>query len=121
MEPRPFDVFDARCPSREVLDHIVSRWGSLTLAVLRPGPLRFAELTRAIGGISDRMLSRTLKVLEVDGLVSRTSTGLQHVEYELTPQGVAVADALRGLIEALYGVMPAVLSRRPLATATARA
>lgn len=112
MEPPLFDVFDARCPSRAVLDHVVSRWGSLTLAALRPGPLRFAAIARAVGGISDRMLSRTLKMLEVDGLVTRATPGVQHVEYELTTEGIRVADALRELIEALYGVMPSVIGRR---------
>ena len=113
MEDLPFDVFSPRCPSREVLDHVVGRWGLLTLAALNAGPLRFAATARAVGGISDRMLSQTLKTLEADGLVSRAaSVGTQHVEYALTDPGRQVAEAAAGLIDALYGVMPRVLDRR---------
>ncbi|GAA2182070.1 hypothetical protein GCM10009785_19730 [Brooklawnia cerclae] len=113
MKPMPFNVFDARCTSREVLDHVMSRWGALTLVALRPGELRFAEIARAVGGISDRMLSQTLKILEADGFVTRTAPGVRHVEYGVTADGARVADALAGLIDAVYGVMPHVMEGRP--------
>lgn len=111
VDPRPFDVFATDCPSRSVLDHVTSRWGALTLAALRPGPRRFNDIARAIGGISDRMLSQTLKTLEGDGLVVRDQQpGGQRVQYALTPQGERIADATGHLIDALYEVMPVLLA-----------
>jgi DNA-binding HxlR family transcriptional regulator len=108
---RPFDVFNGACPSREVLEHVTSRWGSLTLAALSPEPARFGELRRCVDGVSDKMLSQTLKALESDGLVERRvqSTLPAHVHYRLTPSGEKVADAVKALILSLYGVMPAVM------------
>lgn len=107
----PFDVFRDDCPSRQVLEHVTSRWGALTLAALRPGPVRFGELRRCVDGVSDKMLSQTLKALEADGLVDRNvrSTSPPHVDYRLTPSGQEVAAAVASLIAALYGVMPDVM------------
>ena len=112
----PFDVFSTMCPSREVLEHVTSKWGSLTLAALRTEPARFGELRRCVDGISEKMLSQTLKSLEADGLVDRRvqSTMPPHVNYALTPIGETVADTVKHLIRALYGVMPDVMqARRP--------
>lgn len=108
---RPFDVFDGKCPSREVLEHVTSRWGSLTLAALSPEPARFGELRRCVDGVSEKMLSQTLKALEADGLVDRDvqSNLPPHVEYRLTPSGEKVAAAVKDLIVSLYGVMPDVM------------
>ena len=110
----PFDVFSTMCPSREVLEHVTSRWGSLTLAALSSEPARFGELRRSIEGISEKMLSQTLKSLEADGLVDRRvqSTLPPHVDYALTPTGQTVATAVKGLIASLYGVMPDVMKAR---------
>lgn len=111
---RPFDVFNGGCPSREVLEHVTSRWGSLTLAALRPEPARFGELRRCIDGISEKMLSQTLKALEADGLVDRRvrPTAPRHVDYALTSAGETVAEAVTALITSLYGVMPDVMRVR---------
>jgi DNA-binding HxlR family transcriptional regulator len=116
-DPRPFDVFDGGCPSREVLEHVTSRWGALTLAALSPQPARFGELRRCVDGISEKMLSQTLKALESDGLVDRQvrSTLPAHVDYVLTPAGETVADAVKALVLALYGVMPDVMRVRDTA------
>jgi len=57
---RPFDAFSPRCPSREVVDDVIGRWPALVLVALLDNPRRFADTARAVGGISDRMLSRTL-------------------------------------------------------------
>jgi DNA-binding HxlR family transcriptional regulator len=110
----PFDVFNGGCPSREVLEHVTSRWGSLTLAALGSEPARFGELRRCVDGISDKMLSQTLKALESDGLVERRvqSTLPPHVDYRLTANGERVADAVKALIASLYGVMPQVMQSR---------
>lgn len=108
---RPFDVMAGGCPSRAVLEHVTSRWGALTLAALTVEPARFGELRRHVDGISEKMLSQTLKSLEGDGLVARRvqSTLPPHVDYALTPAGEQVAAAVQALVLAVYDVMPEVL------------
>jgi DNA-binding HxlR family transcriptional regulator len=107
----PFDVLADGCPSRAVLEHVTSRWGALTLAALSTEPARFGELRRCIDGISEKMLSQTLKSLEADGLVVRRaqSTVPLHVDYALSPAGEKIAGAVQVLILAVYDVMPDVL------------
>lgn len=111
MEP-PFDAFSPMCPSRSVVDDVTARWPALVLISLLANPRRFAETARAVGGISDRMLSRTLATLTRDGLVLRTDHGEQHVEYQLTPAGTRIATALRSVVDAVYAAMPDVLAAR---------
>lgn len=88
-----------RCPVRDVLDRIGDRWSLLTLLTLRDGVLRFTELKRAIGDISQRMLAQTLRSLEQDGFVRRTvyPTVPPKVEYRLTDLG----SSLLGKVEPL--------------------
>ena len=111
QDARPFDVLAGGCPSRAVLEHVTSRWGALTLAALTAEPARFGELRRCVDGISEKMLSQTLKSLESDGLVDRRvqSTQPLHVDYALTPSGETVARAVKALVLAVYDVMPEVL------------
>lgn len=109
---RPFDAFSRRCPSREVVDDVIGRWPTLVLVALLDNPRRFAETARVVGGISDRMLSRTLTNLAADGLISRTEQGDQHVTYQLTDAGRHLATALEGVVAAVYDVMPQVLATR---------
>ena len=93
-DARPLaDVFAAGCPSRRILTHVGSRWGGLALVALRPGCLRFSELKRRIGGISERMLAQTLQSLEADGLIARRDHGEvpPRVDYRLTPAGAEIA------------------------------
>jgi DNA-binding HxlR family transcriptional regulator len=61
------DVMAPECPSRPVLQHLTSRWGTLVMVALAVGPHRFSALRRQIGGISERMLAQTLQELEADG------------------------------------------------------
>ena len=84
--PQKPDVLSERCPSRGILNHITSRWGVLVLIALQDKTLRFSELRRTIGGVSERMLSQTLKVLEEDGFIARKAYEVvpPHVEYSLT-------------------------------------
>jgi DNA-binding HxlR family transcriptional regulator len=115
VDELPFNVFDARCPSRAAFEHVTGRWGALTLGALRCyGPLRFRALRRAVDGVSDRMLSQTLGQLERDGLVHREDrhTNPPHVEYSLTPAGREVSDQVVALVRTLESVMPTVLSAR---------
>jgi DNA-binding HxlR family transcriptional regulator len=96
----PFDVFDAHCPSRTVLTDVAKRWSVLVLGALGDGPHRFGQLTARIDGISERMLSETLKTLRHDGLVQRSGT-----EYALTADGQLVADRAIALFASLYTVL----------------
>lgn len=107
----PFDVFQPNCPSRAVFGHVTSRWGTLVLAALLEEPRRFGELAQAIGGISDRMLSATLKDLVADRLVARDVTAPQRVVYSLTEPGRVVAEATAGLVAAVESAMPAVMGQ----------
>lgn len=96
------DVFSDKCPSREVLSHVTSRWGVLILVALKDGQThRFSELRRTINGVSEKMLAQTLKHLESDGFVLRTAFPVvpPHVEYSLTELGLAVSAHVVGLAE----------------------
>ncbi len=78
------------CPAvREVLNRVGDKWSVLIVGLLGPGPKRFSELRRAVEGISQRMLTLTLRGLERDGLITRTVEPSipPKVEYELTKLG----------------------------------
>ncbi|MFG2713809.1 winged helix-turn-helix transcriptional regulator [Streptomyces goshikiensis] len=114
VDPPPFDVFARACPSRETLEHVTGRWGSLTVGALREGPCRFNELRRRVDGVSEKMLSQTLQALERDGIVHREAqpTNPPRVDYELTPLGREIAGRLASLIHLLEGSMQQVLTAR---------
>jgi DNA-binding HxlR family transcriptional regulator len=86
---------------RDTLDRIGDKWSLLALAHLTGGPLRFGQLLRAMDGISQRMLTVTLRHLERDGLVSRTVYPVipPRVDYELTGLGQSLADAVLELCD----------------------
>ena len=93
-------VYAAACPTRLVLDRVADKWTVLVLGLLAKGPVRFNRLRREIEGVSQKMLSQSLKSLERDGLVSRkaTATVPVTVEYAITPLGrtlTSSVDALR--------------------------
>ncbi|GIG66760.1 winged helix-turn-helix transcriptional regulator [Phytomonospora endophytica] len=101
MDAEPInDVFVADCPGRHVLDHVTSRWATLLIGALAEGPQRFYLLRDRIGGISEKMLSQTLRVLARDGLVAREvePDSPPKVTYRLTPLGEELAAHLSGLI-----------------------
>ena len=93
------NVFNGKCSTRVVLDRIGDKWAVLILILLCQEPLRFNELRRRIDGISQKMLSQTLKSLERDGLVARTAfpTVPVTVEYRITPLGMTLHRAVDGL------------------------
>lgn len=97
---RKGDVFDADCPTRLLLDRIGDKWSVLVLLLLSERPGRFNELKRRIAGVSQKMLSQTLRMLERDGLVTRSvvATKPVSVTYAITPMGGELIDALRTLI-----------------------
>ncbi len=101
------DVFSRRCGSRLVLQDITGRWGGLTLAALRDGPVRFNALRRRVDGISDKVLAQTLRTLERDGFVVREAQSSlpARVEYRLTDLGVSVSRQLARLIDELETAM----------------
>lgn len=88
-ERLPPNVFAASCPTRRVLDRVGDKWAVLILILLSEETKRFNELRRLIDGISQKMLSQTLKSLERDGLVGRRAiaTVPVTVEYSITPLG----------------------------------
>ncbi|TAM01041.1 MAG: transcriptional regulator [Pusillimonas sp.] len=105
------DVLTPSCPSREVLSHLTSRWGVLVLIALLSGTMRFSQLRRKIGGVSERMLAQTLQLLESDGMVARHAYNVMppHVEYTLTPLGKEAAARVRELadwVETHYHLVP---------------
>lgn len=95
-----------------MFNHIASRWGLLLLVTLGEGPLRFHLLRDSIEGISEKMLSQTLKFLVRDGLVRRLvePTIPPRVTYELTPIGGELAAPLRDLVGRLGRRVPDILA-----------
>jgi DNA-binding HxlR family transcriptional regulator len=99
--PDGSEVFHSNCPARQVLDHITSRWGIWVLLALREKELRFFELRERIEGISEKMLSQTLRTLVRDGLVWREvePSVPPKVTYGLNEVGRGTADRLVGMFE----------------------
>jgi DNA-binding HxlR family transcriptional regulator len=91
-----YDAFLAACPSRQVLDRISDKWVTLVLVALADGPLRYRDLCQVIAGVSQKMLTQTLRSLERDGLVSRTLTPSvpARVDYALAPLGMSLMPAV---------------------------
>lgn len=112
--PRDGNVYAAQCPTRHVLDRIADKWTVLILALLAHRPLRFNTLLRHIEGLSQKVLSQTLKRLERDGLVARTAypTMPVSVEYALTPLGQTLAASVWPLIAWAESNIGAVLDAR---------
>lgn len=108
------NVLATNCPSRPVLQHLTSRWGTLVMIALATGPHRFAELRRKVGGVSERMLSQTLKDLEADGFVLRTAHAVvpPHVDYELTDLGQEAAKHVVALASWIEAALQEILSRK---------
>ncbi|MEU8931536.1 helix-turn-helix domain-containing protein [Streptomyces sp. NPDC048409] len=97
-----FDPYERGCPSRDLLDQIGSKWAVLVLGELgRNGTSRFGRLRQTLAGVSEKMLTQTLRTLERDGLISRTvyPEVPPHVEYELTALGQTLREPLKALTE----------------------
>lgn len=91
----------SECPLRDILDRVGDKWSVLVVILLRDGKMRFSRLRRSVEGISQRMLTQTLRQLERDGLVKRTvyPTVPMRVEYALTPLGCTLIAPLSALAE----------------------
>ena len=119
-----YDAFLAVCPSRKLLDRISDKWVALILAALGSGPecagepraMRYSELSRLLAGVSQKMLTQTLRSLERDGLISRTvaPTVPVTVSYELTELGLSLHQMMRGLKTWAETHMDDVLANRAM-------
>lgn len=97
-----YDAFDASCPSRQLLDTLGDKWASLVIVALGlGGRMRYSQLAARIAGVSQKMLTQTLRNLERDGLLTRTVTAAVpvRVDYELTPLGRSLLEPMRHLKE----------------------
>jgi DNA-binding HxlR family transcriptional regulator len=107
-----WNVFDDRCPTRLVLNRVADKWTVLIVARLARRTMRFGELKRDIAGISQKMLTQTLRALERDGLVARAvypEVPLR-VEYSLTPLGATLVSSLVQIKDWAEGNIEAVLA-----------
>lgn len=112
---RKIDTSHDNCQAvAETLDRIGDKWTVLVVGVLEQGPLRYNEIRRVVDGISQRMLTLTLKGLERDGLVNRTMypTIPPRVDYELTELGRKLMVPLRSLYDWAVKHRPAMLAAR---------
>ncbi|SCG57515.1 winged helix-turn-helix transcriptional regulator [Micromonospora humi] len=118
-----YGAFLAACPSRQLLDRISDKWVALVLAALgRDGPdgdagpqvMRYSELSRRLAGVSQKMLTQTLRALERDGLVVRTVTPTVPVTvtYELTDLGLSLHTLTRGIKDWAEAHMDEVYANR---------
>lgn len=96
LEP---DVFNSECPARKALDLVADKWSLLVLLALLGGTKRHSTLQRKIKGVTQKMLTQTLRRLERDGLVERTvyATVPPKVEYALTSLGETLSEPIRAL------------------------
>jgi len=122
-----YDAFLTNCPSRQLLARISDKWVTLILAALssdeasrgrgsvgEPRSLRYSELSRRLSGVSQKMLTQTLRSLERDGLLTRTVTPTVPVTvtYELTELGLSLQDLMRGVKEWAEANMDEVIANR---------
>ncbi|MEU1714157.1 winged helix-turn-helix transcriptional regulator [Nocardiopsis dassonvillei] len=118
-----YNAFLAVCPSRQLLDRLSDKWVVLILCALggdspggdgEPGSLRYSELSRLIAGVSQKMLTQTLRSLERDGLITRTVTPTVPVtvDYALTDLGLSLHQTTRQLRTWAQGNMDAVQANR---------
>ncbi len=101
-EVSPFraDNLADMCPVRDVLDRVGDQWSLLIVSTLADRTLRFGELTRAIGDISPRVLTQTLRRLEQDGIITRTSFAVipPRVDYALSELGCSMLEAMKHVV-----------------------
>jgi DNA-binding HxlR family transcriptional regulator len=122
-----YDAFLASCPSRQLLDRISDKWVALVLAALgadgphpgedcvgEPRSMRYSELSRRLAGVSQKMLTQTLRSLERDGLLTRTVTPTVPVTvtYELTDLGYSLHNVMRDIKTWAEAHMDEVLANR---------
>ncbi|MEI8411431.1 MULTISPECIES: winged helix-turn-helix transcriptional regulator [unclassified Kribbella] len=111
---REYDAFLAACPARQLLDRISDKWVTLIITALADGPQRYSDLSRRIAGVSQKMLTQTLRSLERDGLLSRSVTPSVpvRVDYELTPLGQTLLPLIASIKGWAENHMPQVAAAR---------
>jgi DNA-binding HxlR family transcriptional regulator len=94
-----WDVYNQHCPTRMVLDRIADKWTVLVVGALEDKTKRFGELRREIGGVSQKMLTQTLRGLEMDGIITRRvyASVPPKVEYSLTELGRSLIHMLEAI------------------------
>jgi DNA-binding HxlR family transcriptional regulator len=121
-----YNAFFAQCPSRQLLDRVSDKWVVLLLCALggdatgdaatapKPRAMRYSELSRLLAGVSQKMLTQTLRNLERDGLLTRTVTPTVPVTvcYELTALGLSLYEMSRGVRSWAQSHMDEVLAHR---------
>ena len=109
-----YDVFLAECPSRQLLDRLSDKWVTLVMVALEGGSRRYSQLSRTIAGVSQKMLTQTLRTLERDGMLTRsvTATVPVTVTYELTALGRSLLVVFAQLKAWAESNMGAVLEAR---------
>lgn len=98
-EEKIWNVFNKNCPTRMVLDRIADKWTVLVVSALKNDTKRFGTLKKEIDGISQKMLTKTLRGMERDGLIKRKAypTIPPKVEYSLTPLGMTLVGVLQNI------------------------
>ncbi|GAB2670963.1 winged helix-turn-helix transcriptional regulator [Kribbella swartbergensis] len=111
---REYDAFLASCPARQLLDRISDKWVTLIISALADGPQRYSDLSRRIAGVSQKMLTQTLRSLERDGLLVRSVTPSVpvRVDYELTPLGQTLLPLIASIKGWAETHMPEVAAAR---------
>ena len=114
MTVEAWDPYNRNCPSRRLLDRIGDRWTVLIVGTLDDGPRRFSAIAADVDGISQKMLTQTLRSLERDGFVVRTAYPVvpPHVEYELTDLGRSLQEQLHALERWAIEHMDAVVAQQ---------
>lgn len=117
-----YDAFLAECPSRQLLDRLADKWATLVLCALADDEQRYSELARTIAGVSQKMLTQTLRALERDGILIRSITPAVpvRVSYQLTPLGRSLLPVVQGIKDWAEQNMPAVQHARRRYDASAR-
>ncbi|SOB78851.1 winged helix-turn-helix transcriptional regulator [Streptomyces sp. 1331.2] len=113
-EAAGYDAYLAQCPARQLLDRIGDKWTSLVVNALADGPQRYSDLRRRLAGVSEKMLTQTLRALERDGLLTRTVTVTvpARVDYELTALGQDLLPLMQAIKAWAESHMPQVLAAR---------
>ena len=109
-----FNVMRDTCPTRQVLDRVANKWTMLVVLALEEGTLRFSQIRGRIEGVTQKMLTQTLRALERDGMITRRvyPTVPVTVEYTLTPLGRSLSEAVGVIRGWAYKNMPEIEDSR---------
>ena len=112
-DPAEPDAFLRACPSRDIMARLGEKWTMLVIVALEEGPVRFGDLLRRVEGVSQKMLTKTLRNLEGDGLVARTVYEEMplRVEYMLTSLGRDLLPLIRAIKQWAEANMDRILAR----------